>query len=88
MTATRPGDNLRLSEEFAQDGFHSYLRSSLAQAKAERLVDDDLLSSAQADLMITGEYTRSLYKSQYAGMSSSKVYPLGQVLRSACTLQR
>lgn len=45
----------RLTEEQIADAFHSYLRSSLAQAKAERLIDMELLSSAEADLMITGE---------------------------------
>ncbi len=45
-----------LNEQIIQDSFHSYLRSSLAQAKAERLLDADVLSSAQADLMITGMY--------------------------------
>ncbi|KIL57646.1 hypothetical protein M378DRAFT_171541 [Amanita muscaria Koide BX008] len=43
-----------LDEQVIQDGFHSYLRSSLAQAKAERLLDPEILSSAQADLMVTG----------------------------------
>ncbi|KAF8699467.1 hypothetical protein AX14_000927 [Amanita brunnescens Koide BX004] len=43
-----------LDEQLIQDSFHSYLRSSLAQAKAERLLDEDVLSSAQGDLMITG----------------------------------
>ena len=45
----------RLTEEQVSDAFHSYLKSSLAQAKAERLLDLELLSSAEADLMITGE---------------------------------
>jgi hypothetical protein len=49
-----------LSETYIQDCFHSYLRSSLAQAKAERLLDVDVLASAEADLMITGPYI-SLY---------------------------
>jgi hypothetical protein len=53
-TTTGP---LRLSEEFVQDCFHSYLKSSLTQAKVERLVDTELLSSAEGDLMITGEHT-------------------------------
>jgi hypothetical protein len=44
----------RLSEGFVQDCFHSYLKSSLTQAKVERLVDTKLLSSAEGDLMITG----------------------------------
>lgn len=44
----------RLSEEYVQDAFHSYLKSSLTQAKVERLLDVDMLSSAEGDLMITG----------------------------------
>jgi hypothetical protein len=48
-----------LDEEIIHDSFHSYLRSSLAQAKAERLLDAEVLSSAQADLMITGTHTIS-----------------------------
>jgi hypothetical protein len=44
-----------LSEVYIQDCFHSYLRSSLAQAKAEKLLDVDMLASAEADVMITGE---------------------------------
>ena len=50
---------LRLSEEFVQDCFHSYLKSSLTQAKVERLVDTELLSSAEGDLMITGRSTHT-----------------------------
>ncbi|KAN0130527.1 hypothetical protein V8E53_011613 [Lactarius tabidus] len=41
-----------LDEQYVQDAFHSYLESSLAQAKAERLLDAELLSSAEGDLMI------------------------------------
>ena len=44
----------RLDEHYVQDAFHSYLKSSLAQAKAERLLDVMVLSSAEGDLMITG----------------------------------
>jgi len=44
----------RLDEEYVQDAFHSYLKSSLSQAKAERLLDVVVLSSAEADLMIKG----------------------------------
>ncbi|KAH9037336.1 hypothetical protein EDB84DRAFT_1587946 [Lactarius hengduanensis] len=43
-----------LDEQYVQDAFHSYLKSSLAQAKAERLLDIEVLSSAEGDLMITG----------------------------------
>ena len=45
----------RLSEAYVQEMFHSYLKSSLAQAKAEHLVDVQMLSSAEVDLMLTGE---------------------------------
>ncbi|KAJ7724480.1 hypothetical protein DFH07DRAFT_854923 [Mycena maculata] len=44
----------QLSESYIQDAFHSYLKSSLTQAKAEKLLDADILSSAEGDLMITG----------------------------------
>lgn len=45
-----------LSEQNVQDSFHSYLRSSLAQAKLERLLEPEVLASAEAELMITGEW--------------------------------
>jgi hypothetical protein len=44
----------QLTEEYVQNAFHSYLKSSLTQAKVERLLDADMLSSAEGDLMITG----------------------------------
>ncbi|KAF8880610.1 hypothetical protein CPB85DRAFT_1340958 [Mucidula mucida] len=44
----------QLSERVIQDAFHSYLKSSLTQAKVERLIDADVLSSAEGDLMVTG----------------------------------
>ncbi|KAH9015656.1 hypothetical protein EDB85DRAFT_2097309 [Lactarius pseudohatsudake] len=47
-------DEAPLDEQYVQDAFHSYLKSSLAQAKAERLLDIEVLSSAEGDLMITG----------------------------------
>ncbi|KAF9541598.1 hypothetical protein CPC08DRAFT_650492, partial [Agrocybe pediades] len=50
-----------LSEQYIQDVFHSYLKLSLAQAKAERLLDDDALASAEGDLMITGTPCSCLY---------------------------
>ena len=43
-----------LSEEEVIDGFHIFLQSSLAQAKAEKLLDVDTLASAEADLMVSG----------------------------------
>ncbi|KAJ3821826.1 hypothetical protein F5880DRAFT_1732483 [Lentinula raphanica] len=51
---TRTRSDTQLSEEYIQDSFHSYLKSSLTQAKVEKLLDADLLSSAEGDLMITG----------------------------------
>ncbi|KAJ3796606.1 hypothetical protein GGU11DRAFT_787804, partial [Lentinula aff. detonsa] len=51
---TRTRSGTQLSEQYIQDSFHSYLKSSLTQAKVERLLDADLLSSAEGDLMITG----------------------------------
>ncbi|KAE9387419.1 hypothetical protein BT96DRAFT_981444 [Gymnopus androsaceus JB14] len=51
---TRTRSGTVLSETYIQDSFHSYLKSSLTQAKVERLLDADLLSSAEGDLMITG----------------------------------
>ncbi|KAG7089027.1 hypothetical protein E1B28_010738 [Marasmius oreades] len=51
--ARSPSGNT-LSEKYIQDCFHSYLKSSLTQAKVERLLDADILSSAEGDLMITG----------------------------------
>jgi hypothetical protein len=48
-----------LSENIVQDSFHSYLKKSLAQAKVEKLIDVDLLASAEGDLMVTGVYISS-----------------------------
>ena len=47
-------EEARLDESYVQDAFHSYLKSSLTQAKVERLLDVEVLSSAEGDLMITG----------------------------------
>lgn len=43
-----------LSEDHIQDAFHSYLKSSLTQAKVEGLLPPNVLSSAEGDLMVTG----------------------------------
>ena len=45
-----------LTEEYVQNCFHSYLKSALTQAKAEKLLDTDVLSSAEGDLMVTGAW--------------------------------
>src|ERR1700722_716990 len=53
----------QLSEEYIQNCFHNYLRSSLTQAKVERLLDAEVLRGAEGDLMITGMHQlRSLLK--------------------------
>ncbi|KAF8873596.1 hypothetical protein CPB84DRAFT_1753215 [Gymnopilus junonius] len=54
MPASQNNSSSQLSEKYIQDSFHSYLKSSLTQAKAERLLDADVLASAEGDLMITG----------------------------------
>ncbi|EJD45986.1 hypothetical protein AURDEDRAFT_87515 [Auricularia subglabra TFB-10046 SS5] len=40
----------RLSADAVIDGFHVFLTSALAQAKGERLLDEDTLASAEADI--------------------------------------
>ncbi|KAH0832881.1 hypothetical protein J3R83DRAFT_11833 [Lanmaoa asiatica] len=47
-------DEQKLTEEYVQDSFHSYLKSSLTHAKVERLLEPEVLASAEGDLMITG----------------------------------
>lgn len=44
-----------LSEEYVQEAFHSFLKSSLTQAKVEGLLPANVLASAEGDLMITGQ---------------------------------
>jgi hypothetical protein len=59
MTSPHPrvvDDDGHLDEQYVQDAFHSYLKFSLAQAKVEHLLDVDVLSSAEGDLMITGVF--------------------------------
>jgi hypothetical protein len=48
-------DNQQLNEEQVMNGFHAFLISALRHAKVERLLDDELLASAEADLMICGK---------------------------------
>ncbi|KAF8224523.1 hypothetical protein L208DRAFT_1425786 [Tricholoma matsutake] len=75
--------NNQLSEQIIQDSFHSYLKSSLTQAKAERLLDADVLSSAEGDLMITGP-ALCLY---FAALRSTTNPPSVPLPRSAKTSQ-
>lgn len=44
-----------LDEEYVMNGFHAFLAHALAQAKAERLLDEDTLASAEADIMVAGK---------------------------------
>lgn len=43
-----------LTDEIAMNAFHKFLTLALAQAKAERLLDEDTLASAEADIMVAG----------------------------------
>ncbi|KAG8883367.1 hypothetical protein FRB98_003139 [Tulasnella sp. 332] len=43
-----------LDEQHVMNGFHSFLANALAQAKAERLLEEEILASAEADLMVAG----------------------------------
>ncbi|EJT98269.1 hypothetical protein DACRYDRAFT_96806 [Dacryopinax primogenitus] len=43
-----------LSESQLIASFHSFLKGALSQAHAERLLSDDMLQSAEADLMVQG----------------------------------
>ena len=54
-------DETRLTEEYVQDSFHSYLKSSLTHAKIERLLESEVLASAEGDLMITGTRQTELF---------------------------
>lgn len=44
-----------IDEETTMNTFHSFLTLALAQAKAERLLDEETLASAEADLMVAGK---------------------------------
>ncbi|KAF8995023.1 hypothetical protein BDQ17DRAFT_1366074 [Cyathus striatus] len=77
--------NITLSEELIQNSFHSYLKSSLAQAKAERLLDADVLSSAEGDLMITGP-ALCLYFAALRSTTSPPSVPLPRQTKSSAPL--
>ncbi|KAG8715768.1 hypothetical protein FRC08_010189 [Ceratobasidium sp. 394] len=53
-------DTQLLTEAEVINGFHAFLTSALKHAKAERLLTDDLLASAEADLMICGKFGPAL----------------------------
>ncbi|KAI0337274.1 hypothetical protein BDW22DRAFT_1364360 [Trametopsis cervina] len=81
MTETVDGGPVLLSEEYVQDCFHSYLKSALTQAKAERLLDPEVLSSAEGDLMITGP-ALCLYFAALRSTTSPPSVPLPRLSKS------
>ncbi|TFK16942.1 hypothetical protein FA15DRAFT_711266 [Coprinopsis marcescibilis] len=44
----------QLSEEFIQESFHHYLKSTIAQAKLEGLLTDDVVETMDRDFAVTG----------------------------------
>jgi hypothetical protein len=65
----------KLDEEYVQNSFHTYLKSSLTQAKVEKLIEDQVLASAEADLMISGAQ-----QFKYLGLIMSDVNVTGPAL--------
>ncbi|KAG8934519.1 hypothetical protein FRC01_002251 [Tulasnella sp. 417] len=43
-----------VTDEITMNAFHKFLTLALAQAKAERLLDEETLASAEADIMVSG----------------------------------
>ncbi|KAF9236268.1 hypothetical protein BU15DRAFT_89211 [Melanogaster broomeanus] len=72
-------DEQKLSEQYVQDSFHSYLKSSLTHAKVERLLEPEVLASAEGDLMITGP-ALCLY---FAALRSTTIPPSVPLPRSS-----
>ncbi|KAI0081049.1 hypothetical protein K474DRAFT_1588783 [Panus rudis PR-1116 ss-1] len=75
---------ITLSEQYVQDCFHSYLKSSLTQAKAERLLDVDTLASVEGDLMITGP-ALCLYFAALRSTTNPPSVPLPRLSKSQST---
>ncbi|KAF9534053.1 hypothetical protein CPB83DRAFT_421216 [Crepidotus variabilis] len=76
----------QLSEQIIQDSFHSYLKSSLAQAKVEKLIDVELLASAEGDLMITGP-ALCLYFAALRSTTNPPSVPLPRQAKSSTPLE-
>jgi hypothetical protein len=72
-------DEQKLSEQYVQDSFHSYLKSSLTHAKVERLLEPEVLANAEGDLMITGP-ALCLY---FAALRSTTIPPSVPLPRSS-----
>ncbi|KAG2153988.1 hypothetical protein DEU56DRAFT_976747 [Suillus clintonianus] len=76
----------KLDEEYVQNSFHTYLKSSLTQAKAERLIEDQVLASAEADLMISGP-ALCLYFAALRCTTNPPSVPLPRATKSAPPLE-
>ncbi|KAG2146091.1 uncharacterized protein EDB93DRAFT_1286193 [Suillus bovinus] len=76
----------KLDEEYVQNSFHTYLKSSLTQAKVEKLIEDEILASAQADLMITGP-ALCLYFAALRCTTNPPSVPLPRATKSAPPLE-
>ncbi|KAG8946266.1 hypothetical protein FRC00_009702, partial [Tulasnella sp. 408] len=60
-----------VTDEVTMNAFHKFLTLALAQAKAEKLLDEDTLASAEADIMVAGP-ALCLY---FAALRSSSTPP-------------
>jgi hypothetical protein len=76
----------KLDEEYVQNSFHTYLKSSLTQAKVERLIEDQVLASAEADLMISGP-ALCLYFAALRCTTNPPSVPLPRSTKSAPPLE-
>ncbi|KII85273.1 hypothetical protein PLICRDRAFT_338037 [Plicaturopsis crispa FD-325 SS-3] len=66
--------------------FHRYLKSSLTQAKAERLIDAEVLGSAEGDLMITGP-ALCLYFAALRCTTSPPSVPLPRATKTSAPME-
>ena len=55
-----------LEEQYVQDAFHTFLQASLSQERAKGLLDVEVLSSAQGDVMIKGMSLSPLFFSLFS----------------------
>ncbi|KAG1750280.1 hypothetical protein EDB19DRAFT_1679487 [Suillus lakei] len=76
----------KLDEEYVQNSFHTYLKSSLTQAKVEKLIEDQVLASAEADLMISGP-ALCLYFAALRCTTNPPSVPLPRATKSAPPLE-
>ncbi|OJA18210.1 hypothetical protein AZE42_06179 [Rhizopogon vesiculosus] len=76
----------KLDEEYVQNSFHTYLKSSLTQAKVEKLIEDQVLASAEADLMISGP-ALCLYFAALRCTTDPPSVPLPRATKSAPPLE-